>query len=301
MKGSMFEEGKNDILKDMYGEDISMVEQSEASSFSPVPKNTRAVQQSAPRTSSAAKTWAKRSAQPPVRKAAARPNDWNPASAGTAQKRVKSGNGWFVIGLLALIFTVVLAPAIASSGMQSMLRPNRYEERLVDMLDKNQPARAMEFIRENQLDDYDKRDASYAHLVTQAEWDNTVLETIDQWQLFVSVIAGQREADLSYMGSDLAFRMEKICTPDDDVTAAVPAEDVERGREAVRGMLLMLGDDGTVFEALCNEDYGIRSTAADVIKATLDDMIRQTGNTTQEDVFFDSQSGGLAAPLNEEV
>lgn len=301
MKGSMFEEEKNDILKDMYGEDISLMDEAGTSAFSGKTKSSRVPQQSVTRRTSTAKTWAKTTAQPSARPAVTRAADWNAASAGAGRKRARSGNGWLVIGLVALIFTIVLAPAMAYSGMQSLFQPDSYEEKLVDMLDKNQPARAMEFIRENQLGDYDKRDASYAHLVTQAQWDDTVLQTIDQWQLFVSVLAGQREADLSYMAWDLASNMETLCMPDEDVTAAVPAEDVERGREAVRGMLLMLGDDGTVFEALCSDDYDIRSEAADVIEATLDDLAMQAGNTAQEDLSFDSQNSEITAPLNEEV
>lgn len=295
MKDSMFDSEKSDILKDMYGEDVSLLQEE--------PRDTGRSFSGAARTPSAsAKKTTFRTAAP-RRQTSAQP--WTkPASsprqtAAKIQKEVKSGGAWLAIGICVFVFTIILSTAIGASGMQSVLMPNAYHDKLADMLDQGQYARAEEFVSENQLLDYNKKDASFAPLATQAEWQDMILETIDDWQLYVSILAGQTQADATALTWDLASNMEELCSPSEDVVANVPSDDVKRGQDAVRGMLMVLGDDGSVFEALKSEDFDERMEAAEVLETTLDTLAVQANDAMSEDVSSDGLDGEAMEPLQE--
>lgn len=301
MKNSMFESEKSDILKDMYGEDLSLLEDQRKETpagFSVVNRSSYSSTAKKP-VRSAAPT-RKTNAQPWTRPAPARPASTR-SRVMSAEKQIKSGSGWLAVGICAFVFSVILATLIGTSGMKSVLMPSDYQNKLSDMLDQGQYARAVEFIEENQLDDYDKKDAAFAPLVTRAKWENKVVETIDDWQLFVSILSGNLQADATGMTWDLASNMEELCAPSEAVIADVPYNDVKRGQDAVRGMLLMLGDDGTVFEAMCSEDYDQRAEAAQVLESTLDSLALQATDQITEDIPQDTLDQESTRLLEEEA
>ena len=126
-----------------------------------------------------------------------------------------------------------------------------------------------------------------------------ILETIDDWQLYVFILAGQTQADATALTWDLASNMEALCAPGERVLADVPYDDVKRGQDAVRGMLMMLGDDGSVFEALTSEDFDERMEAAEVLERTLDMLAVQANDAMSEDISDDGSDAGSVDLLEE--
>lgn len=300
MKDSMFDSEKNDILKDMYGEDVSLLEQEQPSTSRSFPGRNRAPSASA-KTTSRKPVPARKpvSSGKPAAQPWAQPTVTRGQTAAKIQKEVKSGTAWLVLGICVFVFTVILATVVGTDGMQSVLMPNAYHDKLSAMLDQGQYARAAEFVSENQLSDYSKRDTSFAPLATQAEWQDMILETIDDWQLYVSILAGQTQADATALTWDLASNMEALCAPGERVLADVPYDDVKRGQDAVRGMLMMLGDDGSVFEALTSEDFDERMEAAEVLESTLDTLAVQANDAMSEDISDDGSDAGSVDLLEE--